>query len=249
VRHCRTTLAILAALFASIALADDFKTIDGKEYKNVTISRIEPDGIVLKTGSGISKVYFTELPKEVQEQFHYDAAKGNAYSAEQTAGQDALYKQRKEAERQRTEERAKQWNEHPTPKPEPQGQLGSSSTHMTGSALDRPAYSGSSGGRGGSISPQFLVSEYARSEVKADNLYRGRIFTVSGTIKSIFRSGDKVTVELSVPYYRAGTVSWMNCVFTDPSALGQKEAGNPITLTGRLAGMRGNALTMEDCHL
>jgi hypothetical protein len=38
--------------------------IDGKEYKNVTVSRGEPDGIVLITSTGISKVYFTELPKE-----------------------------------------------------------------------------------------------------------------------------------------------------------------------------------------
>jgi hypothetical protein len=70
-RHCQTTLAVLAALSASIALADDFKTIDGKEYKNVKVSRVEPDGIVLMSSSGISKVYFTELPKEVQERFHY----------------------------------------------------------------------------------------------------------------------------------------------------------------------------------
>ena len=68
----KTTLAILAALSASITLADDFKTIDGKEYKNVTVSRVEPDGIVLSSKSGISKVYFTELPKDVQDRFGYD---------------------------------------------------------------------------------------------------------------------------------------------------------------------------------
>ena len=61
----KTTFTILAALSASIALADDFKTINGKEYKNATVSRVEPDGIVLKSKSGISKVYFVELPKDV----------------------------------------------------------------------------------------------------------------------------------------------------------------------------------------
>ena len=61
----KTTITILAMLSASIALADDFKTIDGKEYKNATVSRVEPDGIMLKSKSGISKVYFVELPKEV----------------------------------------------------------------------------------------------------------------------------------------------------------------------------------------
>jgi chromosome segregation ATPase len=75
----KTALAIIAALSASIALADDFKTIDGKEYKNATVSRVEPDGIVLITKSGISKVYFTELPKEVQERFYYDPKKAAAY--------------------------------------------------------------------------------------------------------------------------------------------------------------------------
>ncbi|MFH7813360.1 hypothetical protein ACH0C8_15725, partial [Acetobacter lovaniensis] len=52
-------------------LADDFKTIDGKEYKNATVSRVEANGVMVKTKGGISKVYFTELPKDVQERFHY----------------------------------------------------------------------------------------------------------------------------------------------------------------------------------
>ena len=60
--------------FASIALADDFKTINGKEYKNATVSRVEPDGIVIRTKTGISKIYFVELPKDVQERFHYGSA-------------------------------------------------------------------------------------------------------------------------------------------------------------------------------
>ena len=70
--------AILAALSASLALGDDFRTIRGKEYKDATVSRIEPDGIVLRTKSGIVKLYFIELPKEVQERFLYDPAKTTA---------------------------------------------------------------------------------------------------------------------------------------------------------------------------
>ena len=86
VKHWQVLLAILVALSASTALADDFKTIHGKEYKNVTISRVEPDGIVLTSKSGISKVYFVELPKEVQERFHYNpekAAAGQAAAVQQ----------------------------------------------------------------------------------------------------------------------------------------------------------------------
>ena len=65
-----TTLVILIVLSASFALAEDFKTIKGKVYKDATISRVEVDGIVLRTKTGISKVYFIELPKDVQERFH-----------------------------------------------------------------------------------------------------------------------------------------------------------------------------------
>jgi hypothetical protein len=70
------TLTLLTICVTSIALAEDFKTVNGKEYKNATITRVEPDGVVLKHKSGVSKVYFPDLPKEVQERFHYDSAKG-----------------------------------------------------------------------------------------------------------------------------------------------------------------------------
>jgi thiol-disulfide isomerase/thioredoxin len=75
-------LTVLILCFASLAFADDFRAIDGKEYKNVTVTRIEPDGIVVRTKSGISKIYFVELPKNVQERFHYNAAIAAAYSAQ-----------------------------------------------------------------------------------------------------------------------------------------------------------------------
>jgi hypothetical protein len=67
-------LAVLAVLSASLALSEDFKLINGKIYKNATISRIEVDGIVFRTKTGISKVYFVELPKDVQDRFHYGPA-------------------------------------------------------------------------------------------------------------------------------------------------------------------------------
>jgi len=69
-----TTLAILAVLSASLAVAEDFKTVSGKLYKDTTIIRVEADGIVIKTKTGISKIYFVELPKDVQERFHYGSA-------------------------------------------------------------------------------------------------------------------------------------------------------------------------------
>jgi hypothetical protein len=70
VKKWATTLAILTLLSASLALAEDFKTINGRLYKDATINRVEADGIVIRTKTGISKVYFVELPKDVQERFH-----------------------------------------------------------------------------------------------------------------------------------------------------------------------------------
>ena len=70
----KTTITILAMLSASLALAEDFKTVSGRVYKDATISHVEADGIVIKTKTGISKIYFVELPKDVQERFHYGSA-------------------------------------------------------------------------------------------------------------------------------------------------------------------------------
>jgi thiol-disulfide isomerase/thioredoxin len=73
-----------------LAVADDFKTIQGKEFKDATVSRVEPDGIVLRTQSGISKVYFVELPSDVQQRFHYNSTAAAAYSAAQAAAQTTV---------------------------------------------------------------------------------------------------------------------------------------------------------------
>jgi hypothetical protein len=75
VKECATTLAILALVSATLALAEDFKTVRGKEYKDATIIRVEANGIVLKTKAGISKVYFVELPNDVRQRFHPTPAK------------------------------------------------------------------------------------------------------------------------------------------------------------------------------
>jgi hypothetical protein len=86
-------LTFLIFSFASAVFAEDFKTINGKEYKDATVSHVEPDGIVLKTKSGIAKVYFIELPKEVQQRFNYDPQKAGAYSTEQAANYAATQNQ------------------------------------------------------------------------------------------------------------------------------------------------------------
>ena len=100
-------LTFLILCIMSAALSEDFKTVNGKEYKDATVTRVEPDGIVVKTNSGVTKVYFTELPKDVQEHFHYDSAKAASYSAEQAANYTAYQKQQEETRRQQQDADAK----------------------------------------------------------------------------------------------------------------------------------------------
>ncbi len=90
-KNWATTIAILPLLLATFALAEDFKTVSGKIYKDATVSRIEADGIELKTKTGISKVYFTELPQDVQERFHWakpEAPRKPFYSRWAAAAED-----------------------------------------------------------------------------------------------------------------------------------------------------------------
>ncbi len=96
-------LILFVLCFVSAAFSDDFKTVTGREYKNATVSRVEPDGIVLTNNAGISKVYFTELPKEVQERFGYDPQRAADYSAQQSAGLDQVRKEQAEASRREAE--------------------------------------------------------------------------------------------------------------------------------------------------
>jgi hypothetical protein len=131
--YWKTILPILVALSASIAVAEDFKTTNGKEYKNAKVSRVEPDGIVISFSGGIVKLPFIELPEDVQKKYGYDSSAAAAYSAEEYEKQTALAQQRKADEQRRLEEREKYLNEHPTPKPQRR------SAGLMGSALDRNA--------------------------------------------------------------------------------------------------------------
>jgi len=116
VKYWQISLAILAALFASIASADDFKTNNGKEYKNAKVSRVEPDGIVITFSGGIVKIPFTELSPEIQKKYGYDPQAAVTYSAQQNEQQAALARQRQADEQRRFEERQK-YSSNPTPTP------------------------------------------------------------------------------------------------------------------------------------
>src|SRR5437868_5805383 len=100
----------------SIVGADDFKLTNGTEYKDAKISRVEPDGIVVVTKTGIIKLFFVELAKGVQEKYHYDPKKAEEFRFRLDAAKDAaaeevaVEKQRQQRQlghNVRTQQRAK----------------------------------------------------------------------------------------------------------------------------------------------
>jgi len=89
--HWATAITTLLISLAALARAEDFKTVSGKIYRDATVSRVEADGLELKTKTGIAKVYFTELPQDVQERFHWrkpEAPREPFYSRWAVAAED-----------------------------------------------------------------------------------------------------------------------------------------------------------------
>ena len=77
-----STIAVFVVCLASVSLADDFKTLNGKEYKNATVTRVEPDGVVIKFHGGIVKVPFTDLNEELRRKYNYDPDAARQFAAE-----------------------------------------------------------------------------------------------------------------------------------------------------------------------
>ena len=61
------------------------------------VTQVDPGGIVVKTKTGISKLYFTELPEDVRKLYNYDPGKGAGYSANQNAALEQARKRQEQA--------------------------------------------------------------------------------------------------------------------------------------------------------
>jgi len=63
-------------------------TVDGRSYRNVTVLRAEPDGLVVEyqaeaPGLAMAKLKFRSLPEAVRTQFGYDAAQAADFESRQ----------------------------------------------------------------------------------------------------------------------------------------------------------------------
>jgi len=74
------SLAILFSLCLA-ASAEDLTTLDDNTYHDVRVSRVEADGIIALYSGGGGKIFFTNLPPDLQEKYGYDPAKAAAWAA------------------------------------------------------------------------------------------------------------------------------------------------------------------------
>ena len=104
----RARYLLAAPLFVAVSgvLADDFKTVNGKEYKNATVSRVEPDGIVIKFSGGIVKIPFTALSQDLQKKYHYDPGAAASYAAADVAAQQRFAQEQAEQQQRAAAEDA-----------------------------------------------------------------------------------------------------------------------------------------------
>ena len=131
--YCVTMLL----LFAALVRAEDFKTVDGKEYKNAKVSRVEPDGIVISFSGGIVKLPFVELPADVQKKYGYDSKSAQEFQQQQYQADVLRARQLAEAREKRQKELAEQVRSQPQPAPQATAERQSVASSMHGTALDR----------------------------------------------------------------------------------------------------------------
>jgi tRNA A-37 threonylcarbamoyl transferase component Bud32 len=63
---------------SAASFAGDLTTLDGTTYRNITVNRVEADGLVIKHAEGVGKVEFLNLPEDVRRRYGFDPAKAEA---------------------------------------------------------------------------------------------------------------------------------------------------------------------------
>jgi hypothetical protein len=95
----KTTLPTFLFLFcASFVLGVDpgaiaeVKTLDGKVFQGVTISRVEPDGLRIFHSAGIAKIPVEMLPEDLKAKFNFDMSHAEAFRGEKKIEAEARAK-------------------------------------------------------------------------------------------------------------------------------------------------------------
>jgi len=111
--HIHASPLIIAIFIISSlsAFSVDITTINGKTYSNVTVQRVEPDGISIKHSAGIIKLFANELPQDICEQYGLTPEAAKRYQAQRSAALQARDEQMRLNLAKRNEQWAKE-SEH-----------------------------------------------------------------------------------------------------------------------------------------
>lgn len=177
----KTAFACVIIFSACVRVfAEDFTTTDGKKLEGVTVTRIEPDGIVVMTDSGIEKIVFTKLPEDVQKKYGFDPAKAAQFQ-QQRAGTAAMQRVR-DAEAMQAEEALKR------------GQQGVASLPKSRPALDAPG--------------QIAEGQEQAGKTQFPAPQEGKIYTLDGLEKAKFTlEGKVVQVRVSPTTFKSEQLS------------------------------------------
>jgi hypothetical protein len=217
----KSRVGALAALVIGAALtlarAEDIKTVTGKEYKNVKISRAEPDGLVIIASYGIIKIPFAELPRDLQQKYRYDPVasaqfrKGLDDAAASRAQQIAeMEKQRKLSQSDVAVASSTASVDDPQlpqgPQVVPAQAAAIRPTMQETSALSRSAYAKTA-------RAEQIFFDYVSNAIAADARYKDQRYSLAGIIDSISSKNGVGIVEINVPFYGTNRAFWENYAF------------------------------------
>lgn len=81
------------------SFAEDLALPNGKVYTGYRITRAEPDGLTIMHSAGITKVFFWELPKELQERYRYNPETARDYRQASQQQQSSILQRQQDSMR------------------------------------------------------------------------------------------------------------------------------------------------------
>jgi len=80
-------VAVVQRPAAEPAKAPEPAKAGGDEYEKLTVSRVEPDGLMVETDTGIRKIPFADLPEKIQKKYGYNPDTAARFAAAVAAAQ------------------------------------------------------------------------------------------------------------------------------------------------------------------
>jgi hypothetical protein len=132
----------LAALSVGRLSAEDWKTLDGKSFQNVTVLKVEPDAVTILDRDGGALIPLDQLSPDLQKRFHHDPAQAKIATAKRLKD-EATNAQALQAEAVAVKKREAEEQPSATPAASPSAAARSNSIHSTRDALLQGGLGGS----------------------------------------------------------------------------------------------------------